>query len=439
MMPVRDLSWGFEEQGRAVIVREAKRLAARTLRWVAQTPALAAQTPPFREGSFRSTAHDERLAAWLGIALGITFTLCFATGLLSHLVQHASLQSQPVFTAGGWLPWPSRPAGLYRLTQGIHVTTGLVSIPLLLAKLFVVYPHLWTWPPVRGIAHAVERAGLPLLVGGGLFLLVTGVQNIANWYPWGFFFPTAHYWAAWITIGALLMHIFAKAHITRRVLAGRGRGRAAAAPAEAGDGAGDEAGLTRRGVLAVAGGAAGVMALVTVGQTFSPLERLALLAPRRPSVGPQGTPVNKTASGARVVEAAMDPSWRLRVTGRVTRELALSLDDLRGMPQREAVLPIACVEGWSASRRWSGVALRDVLMMAGAPPGASVRVDSLQRAGLYRASILNPAHARDPDTLLALELEGEALHIDHGFPARLISPNNPGVLQTKWLATVTVL
>jgi len=33
---------------------------------------------------------------------------------------------------------PGRPAGLYRITQGLHVITGLASIPLLLAKLWAV-------------------------------------------------------------------------------------------------------------------------------------------------------------------------------------------------------------------------------------------------------------------------------------------------------------
>ena len=33
---------------------------------------------------FTSTLHDERVAAWLGVALGLTFTTCFATGLRAH-------------------------------------------------------------------------------------------------------------------------------------------------------------------------------------------------------------------------------------------------------------------------------------------------------------------------------------------------------------------
>jgi DMSO/TMAO reductase YedYZ molybdopterin-dependent catalytic subunit len=57
---------------------------------------------------------------------------------------------------------------------------------------------------------------------------------------------------------------------------------------------------------------------------------------------------------------------------------------------------------------------------------------------LYRRSDLSASLVADPDTLLALEVEGEVLHGDHGFPCRLIAPNRPGVLQTKWVARVEV-
>ncbi len=57
---------------------------------------------------------------------------------------------------------------------------------------------------------------------------------------------------------------------------------------------------------------------------------------------------------------------------------------------------------------------------------------------MYRSSDLNRLHAADPLTLVALEVNGEPLHIDHGFPARLIGPNRPGVMQTKWLDKLVV-
>ena len=42
-------------------------------------------------------------------------------------------------------------------------------------------------------------------------------------------------------------------------------------------------------------------------------------------------------------------------------------------------------------------------------------------------------------TLLALGLDGESLSIDHGYPARIIAPNRPGVLQTKWVDRIEVI
>jgi DMSO/TMAO reductase YedYZ molybdopterin-dependent catalytic subunit len=148
--------------------------------------------------------------------------------------------------------------------------------------------------------------------------------------------------------------------------------------------------------------------------------------------------VNRSAVAAGVVDVARDPDYRLVVEGRVRHPLSLSLAQVRAMPLHDAVLPIACVEGWSASRSWRGVRVRDLLERAGASPDARVRVHSLQQRLAYASSDLDPAQARDPDTLLALEVAGEPLHLDHGYPVRLIGPNRPGVQQTKWVTRLVV-
>lgn len=368
-----------------------------------------------------SRPHDERAAAVLGIALGVAFVTCFVTGVLSHLIQEPP----------GWFLWTSRPAGLYRMTQSIHVATGLASIPLLLAKLWVVYPKLFEWPPFTNVAHFLERVSLVPLVGGGLFELFTGLANINQWYPWPFNFRTAHFAVAWITIGALIVHIGAKWTTTRS--AWSRRDREPPTPAAKRDA------FERRRFLAGAFGTSALVTLLTVGQTVRPLERLVLLAPRRPSVGPQGFAVNRSAVEAGVVELAHDPEFCLTVEGKVARPLRLSLDEVRALPQHEATLPIQCVEGWSTSQRWRGVRVRDLLDMAGAGEDAEVRVDSLQQRGAFGSSDLNRWHARDRDTLLALEVGGEPLHTDHGFPIRLIGPNRPGVHQTKWVTRLVVV
>jgi DMSO/TMAO reductase YedYZ molybdopterin-dependent catalytic subunit len=373
---------------------------------------------------FTSRLHDERNAAILGVALGVTFTVCFVTGVLSHLIQDPP----------SWFQWPSRPAGVYRVTQGVHVATGLASIPLLLAKLWVVLPKLFAWPPFTSAAHLVERLAIFPLVAGGVFELFTGLADTHLWYPWPFNFRSAHYWVAWITIGALVVHIGAKWAATRATLfVDDASADVAAAPPTV-----TTSSFDRRTFLATVFAAAGAVTVFTVGQTVSPLRKLALLAPRRPDTGPQGFPVNRTAATAGVLESARSPEYRLRVDGKVRRKLVFTRDELLAMPQHEATLPISCVEGWSTTQRWRGVRVRDLLDRAGAGSAAEVRVHSLQRRRAYRFSDLNRWHAHDPDTLLAVEVNGEPLDLDHGYPLRLVGPNRPGVMQTKWVTRLVV-
>jgi DMSO/TMAO reductase YedYZ molybdopterin-dependent catalytic subunit len=123
----------------------------------------------------------------------------------------------------------------------------------------------------------------------------------------------------------------------------------------------------------------------------------------------------------------------------VSRPLSLSREQLLALPQHTADLPIVCVEGWSAGGRWTGVRVRDLIALAGGDPdGATAEVRSLQQHSAYRTSQLNAQHVRDGDTLLALRLNGEALHVDHGYPCRLIAPNRPGVQLTKWVTHLEV-
>lgn len=156
----------------------------------------------------------------------------------------------------------------------------------------------------------------------------------------------------------------------------------------------------------------------------------------------QGFPVNTTADGAGVLKKVESDAaladYRLVVRGRVERPLELTLGELRAMTQHTEQLPISCVEGWSASAQWRGVRVADLLEAAGAPTDAEVRVVSLQDQSLYSSSVLNRIQASDPLTLLALEIDGEPLHSDHGRPVRLIGANRPGVQQTKWVTTLEV-
>lgn len=396
---------------------------------------------PLRQNAYLSPLRDERVAAILGATLGILFSVSFLTGLYSYLQQ----SPQP------WFPIPTRPIGLYRLTQGIHVATGIASVPVLLAKLWIVWPRFVSLPVVKRASHLVERAGLFFLVGGAIFMTFSGVANISQWYPWPFSFRASHFWMAWVTMGALTAHLGAKWYITRRSLTRPSRRPALCdadpvlatvaerPPVTSGPGPAASSGLSRRGFLGTVATASGVLTATTVGQTFPPLRRLAILAPRDPAVGSQGRPVNRSARNAGVLDLASAPQYRLVVSGRVSQPLSFDVEQLMTLPYSEAGLPLSCVEGWSYSARWRGIPVRDLLSMAGAERGRMIRVQSLETNGRYTTSTLNPGQAASPLTLLATHFDDKRLSLDHGFPCRLIAPNRPGVLQTKWVTRLEVL
>jgi DMSO/TMAO reductase YedYZ molybdopterin-dependent catalytic subunit len=154
--------------------------------------------------------------------------------------------------------------------------------------------------------------------------------------------------------------------------------------------------------------------------------------------GPQGVPVNRTAVAASVTEAANDANWTLMVRNGDSRR-TFSLAQLKAMPQQTHELPIACVEGWSQTAQWRGILVRDLMDAVGAPAGSTLRVTSLEPEGAYRLMTMAPEYAREERTLVALELNGSVLDLDHGYPARIIAPGRPGVLQTKWLQSIEVL
>ncbi len=391
-------------------------------------------------GDFRSPVHDERVVARLGLFLGAAILILFVTGLISHLHQH------PV----SWLPFYPEPVWAYRLNQGLHVAVGFATLPLVLAKLYTVYPQLFVRPPLTGWRHALERGSVGVLVAATVFQLVTGILNVFKLYVFGFGFTSVHYATAWLAFGAALVHVGIKLPVVIQAFAAAARNLDGVEPngsttngsvtdgGAADGGAATGTATTRRGFLGSVAVATLALTALTLGQTVTPLRAIALLAPRDPFDGPQGLAVNKTARGAGVEEVATAEDWALELVG-PNGTSHLTRPDLLAMSQHEAVLPIACVEGWSASARWGGVRMRDLATLCGGRPDDPVHVESMQTGvSPYRTSDLPGSYVAHDDTLLALTLAGEDLDLDHGFPARVIAPNRPGVLQTKWVSRLVV-
>jgi len=396
-----------------------------------------------------SPARTTRMAVVIGRLLGLAFLICFSTGLYSHFLQ------DPL----PWMRFPTAPVSLYRVSQGLHITAGIACVPLLLAKLWIVFPELLTYPPITGVVSFLERASIAVFVGASLLEVAMGLLNTFQWVPFPFYFRQTHYALAFVVIGSLAIHIGVKLP----AIAGHWRrGQADESPivedAPVAVAAPETAprGITgrvtawidgtpvpptpvaRRGFLVAVGASVAAVVGLTAGQSFRILAPFNAFGPRVTGTGPQGLPVNRTAEAAGVTETAVDPAWTLTVSnGDVSR--AFTMADLRGMGLVSATLPIACVEGWSQSADWRGVRLKDLMDAVGADPGARLRVTSLEQNGGFRATEMGPEYVRDPLTLVALELDGAPLDIQHGYPARMIAPGRPGVLQTKWLSTLEVV
>jgi DMSO/TMAO reductase YedYZ molybdopterin-dependent catalytic subunit len=382
---------------------------------------------PFRDGFFRSPIRGPVLTSLLGTALLVLVAIVALTGFLSHIAYMPDLPGNAIVPAGRDVPltfdWPTSPSWLYALTQGLHTNVGLMVIPFLLAKLWSVFPKLFAWPPVTSPAQAIERLSIALLVSSSVFLLATGVANAQYWYPFQFNFVVAHYYAAIVFVASLAIHVIVKLPTVLRVY----REREWIKPIR--DDL-DAPTISRRGLFAFAGAGALTLLAGNAGQSIGgPLRRTALFAPRRDS----GFPVNKTARAAGITPAMVSAGYRLtlRAGAAVT---TLSREELLALPQHTATLPLACVEGWSTTQEWTGVRLAELARRAGAPDGAQVLVESLQPAGVLRRASLSPGQVAAQDALLALQVNGEDLSLDHGFPARIIVPALPGVHNTKWVA-----
>jgi DMSO/TMAO reductase YedYZ molybdopterin-dependent catalytic subunit len=157
---------------------------------------------------------------------------------------------------------------------------------------------------------------------------------------------------------------------------------------------------------------------------------------------------------------AVDAStWRLRLDGLVDRPLELSLDDIRARPRRTMPVTLECAGNGRArlqprplsnpwlleaigTAEWTGTPLAPLLDEVGIRDAAVELVFTGADRGIqggvehdYQRS-LSPAEARQPDVLLAYEMNGAPLQPQHGYPLRLLVPGWYGMTSVKWLRRI---
>jgi len=157
--------------------------------------------------------------------------------------------------------------------------------------------------------------------------------------------------------------------------------------------------------------------------------------------------------------AKIDPaSYRLTLNGKVSKELSLTLDDLRKLPQHTVPATLECTgngrtfyrpklpgiqwgRGGIGNAEWSGPRLSDVLKLAGGDVNAPfVEVDGADVGVAKTPDFVRSMpmkKALHPATLLALKMNGEPIPELHGFPVRLIVPGWDGTSWVKWVVRVS--
>ena len=373
-------------------------------------------------------------------------TVIALTGFIDHWAWYPDIQGNGTFGPSLFHFSASWPSWSYAVTQGTHVTLGLMVLPLVLAKLWSVMPKLFQRPVVRNVAGALERVSLLALVASVLVEFATGVL-LAEDYPSNFNFDVIHYYGAWVFGTMFVLHACIKLPAVRRAYRERGvlkplmQGAAQTKPEPPDDGGLAPTNpaaptISRRGLLAMVGGASLAIFAVQAGESIGgPFRRLALLAPRGRvfGTGPNDFPVTHTAASAEITTAVTGADWRLTVVG--GRTISLSRQQLLAMAQSMRTLTITCTDGWSTTQHWTGVRLAELARLVHAPEGAILSAISLEKSGLLSAQSRFPASLYTDDrSLLALRVNGVDLSLDHGYPARVIVPNVPGNLNTKWVS-----
>jgi thiosulfate reductase cytochrome b subunit len=137
--------------------------------------------------------------------------------------------------------------------------------------------------------------------------------------------------------------------------------------------------------------------------------------------------------------------YRLAVGGLVERPVSLSLDDLRALGLQEQVTMHNCIQGWTAMAQWTGVPFARVVdLVSPSHRARHVVFYAMDDKGLtegegrygYFYETLPLSLARHPQTILATELNGRPLPIEHGAPVRLRVETQLGYKMVKWVKAI---
>ena len=133
-------------------------------------------------------------------------------------------------------------------------------------------------------------------------------------------------------------------------------------------------------------------------------------------------------------------SWKVEISGMVDKPLTMTYNDLLARPQVERMVTLCCVSNevggdLISNATFQGIMLADLLKEAGVQAGAQ-QVYSTSLDG-WTCGFPVEVALDGRDAMIALGMNGQALPLEHGFPARLVVPGLYGyVSATKWLSKI---
>jgi len=130
--------------------------------------------------------------------------------------------------------------------------------------------------------------------------------------------------------------------------------------------------------------------------------------------------------------------WTLVVDGLVAKPQILPINQVRAMPARTQITRHDCVEGWSAIAKWTGVPVKLLLDRASLRPEARYIVfhcaDANDGTPYYESFDLLDAY--HPQTILAWNLNDQALPVTNGAPLRLRVERQLGYKHAKFVQRI---
>ena len=135
--------------------------------------------------------------------------------------------------------------------------------------------------------------------------------------------------------------------------------------------------------------------------------------------------------------------WQLRIHGMVDRELTFSYQELLDRALVERRITLTCVSNpvggeYLGNAHWLGVPMHELLEEAGVQEGADA-VRSRSADDFTAGTPLSVLQDKERGAMVAIGMNGEPLPLEHGFPARMVTPGLYGyVSATKWLVDLEV-